>query len=71
MHECLPKHSRMATARMKQNRRTSEEVMKIGVSLVISEAGTKEKRSPRGLNNSSSLPSPGLLSPDAVDELPN
>ena len=44
MHECFPKHSRMSTARMKEE----EEGKKRGVSTEISLAGTKEI-SPNGL----------------------
>ena len=50
MHVCFPKHSGMGTARMKQDKDTDEEGKKRGVSMDISKAGTKEKRSPDDLN---------------------
>ena len=46
MHECFPKHSRMGTARMKQDKETDEEGKKKGASMERSKAGSKEKRSP-------------------------
>ena len=49
MHECFPKHSRMATARTKYDRETDEEGKKRSVSMERSKAGTKE-RSPDGLS---------------------
>ena len=45
MHECFPKHLRMGTARMKEDKET-EEGTKIGVSVERSTAGSKNKRSP-------------------------
>ena len=42
MRECLPKHSRMGTSRMKQVKET-EEGKKRGVSVERSKAGTKNK----------------------------
>ena len=50
MHEFFPKHSRMGTTRMKKDNETVEECKKRGVSMLRSKAGTKEKRSPDGLN---------------------
>ena len=44
IHECFPKHSHMGPQRMKEGKKT-------GVSMERSKAGTKEKRSPDGLNN--------------------
>ena len=43
MHECFPKHSRMGTARMKQDKETDEDDKKRGVSMERSKAGTKER----------------------------
>ena len=51
MHECFSKHSRMGTARTKQDNETDEEGKKRGVSMERSKAGTKGKRSPDCLNN--------------------
>ena len=50
MHVCFKKHSRMGTARMKWDKETDEEGKKRGLSMERSKAGTKEKRSPDGLN---------------------
>ena len=50
MRECLPKHSRMGTARMNLDKETDEEGMKKDASMERSKTGTKEKRSPDGLN---------------------
>ena len=47
MWECFPKHSRMGTARMKEDKETDEEGRKRGVSIERSKAGTK-RRSPDG-----------------------
>ena len=49
MHECFPKHLRMGTARMKQDKETDEGGKKRGVSMEKSKAGTK-KRCPDGLS---------------------
>ena len=49
MQECFPKHSRMVSAWMKKDKETEEEGKKRGVSMERSKAGTKEKRSPDGL----------------------
>ena len=49
MHECFPKHPRMGTARMKQDKKTDEKGKKRGVRMERSKAGTKE--SPDGLNS--------------------
>ena len=43
MHECFPKHSRMVTVRMKQEKETDKEGKKRGVSVERSKAGTKKK----------------------------
>ena len=43
LHECFPKHLRMGTARMKQDKETEEEGKKGGVSIERSKAGTKKK----------------------------
>ena len=43
MQECLPKHSRMGTARMKYDTETNEEGKKRGVSMERSKAGMKQK----------------------------
>ena len=43
MHECFPKHSRMGTARMKEEKETGEEGKKRGVSLEGSKASTNKK----------------------------
>ena len=48
--ECFPKQLRMGTARTKWDKETEEEGKKRGVSSERSTAGTKEKRSPDGLN---------------------
>ena len=51
IHECLPKHSPMGTARTKQDKKkTDEHGKKRGVSIERSKAGTK-KRSPDGLSH--------------------
>ena len=50
IHGCLPKHSRMGTARIKLDKGTEEEDKMTGVSMERSTASTKEKRSPDGLN---------------------
>ena len=42
-HECFPTHSRMGTARMKQDKETDEEGKKRGVSVERSKAGTKDE----------------------------
>ena len=52
MHECFPKHSRMGTARTKQDKHTDEEGKKRGVSMERSKAGTK-KRSRRPITSQS------------------
>ena len=49
MQKCFSKHLRMGTARMKKDKET-EEGKKRGESMEKSKAGTKEKRSPDGLN---------------------
>ena len=49
MHEFFFKHSRMGTARMKQDKETDEYGKKRGVSMERSKEGTKE-RSPDGLS---------------------
>ena len=49
IHECFPKHSRMGTARMKQDNETHEDTQKRGVSMEKSEAGTN--KSPDGLSH--------------------
>ena len=51
MHESFPKHSRMGTARTKQDKETDEDGKKRGVSMESSKAGTN-KRSPDGLSHS-------------------
>ena len=61
MHECFPKHLRMGTARMKLDEER-EEHKKRCVSLERSKADTK-KLSPKGLNYSSVLSSPGIATP--------
>ena len=43
MHECFPKHSRMGTVRMKQEKETDKEGKKRGMSVERSKAGTKKK----------------------------
>ena len=50
MHECFPKHLRMGTARMKQDKETEEKGKKRDVNLERSKAARKKKRSPDGLN---------------------
>ena len=45
VYECFPKHSRMGTARMKQDKETDEEGKKRGVSMARRKAGTKKKLS--------------------------
>ena len=49
MHVCFPKHSRMATARMKSGNETDVDGKKRGVSMVKNTTGTKE-RSPDSLS---------------------
>ena len=39
-HDCYPKHSRMGTARMKEDKETEEEGKERGVSMERSKAGT-------------------------------
>ena len=50
MHKCLPKHSRIGTARTKYDKETDEDGKKRGVSMERSKAGTN-KRSPNGLSH--------------------
>ena len=50
MNERFPKHSRIGTAKMKYDKETEEEGKRRGVSMERSKAGSKEKRSPEGLN---------------------
>ena len=50
MHECFPKHWRMGTARMKEDKETDEEDKNRGVSAERTKADTK-KRSPDGLSH--------------------
>ena len=50
MHECFPKHSRMGTARTKEDKETDEDGKKRGLSMKRSKAGTN-KRSPDGLSH--------------------
>ena len=50
LHECFPKHSRMGTARTKQDKETDEEGKKRGVSMEKSKAGTN-KENPDGLSH--------------------
>ena len=50
VQECFPKHSRMGTARMKQDNETDEDTQKGGVSMEKSKSGTN-KRSPDGLSH--------------------
>ena len=45
VQECFPEHSRMATARMKQDKETDEGGKKKGAS-IFSEAGTKKNDGP-------------------------
>ena len=45
MYKCFPKHSRMLTARMKEDKETDKEGKERRVSMERSKAGTK-KRSP-------------------------
>ena len=52
MHQYFPKHSCMGTARMKYDKEIDKEGKKRGVGMERSKAGTKEKRSPDGLNYS-------------------
>ena len=61
MQKCFPKHLRMGTARMK-NDREREEDKKRCVSMERSKVGTK-KFSPKGLNYSSGISSPGVATP--------
>ena len=51
MHECFPKHSRMGTAGMKQDKKTDEGGKKRGLNMEKSKAGTKNKRCPDGLSH--------------------
>ena len=46
-HECFLKHSRMGTARMKQDKETDEEGKMRGVSMERSKASMKEKELPK------------------------
>ena len=46
MHECFPKHLRMGTSRMKEDKETDEGGRKRGVSMEKSKAGTTEKDVP-------------------------
>ena len=46
MHECFPEHSRMGTARMKQDKVTDEEGKKRDVSMEIYKEGTKKSGRP-------------------------
>ena len=48
MRQCFPEHSRMGTARTKQDKETDEDGKKRGVSMERSKEGTN-KRSPEGL----------------------
>ena len=48
-HECFPKHSRMLTARMKEDKNTDEDGKKSGMSMERSKEGTKKRR-PDGLS---------------------
>ena len=41
VHKCLPKHSRMGTARRKLDKQTDKECKKTGVSMERSKEGTK------------------------------
>ena len=50
VHECFPKHSRMGTARMKEDNETDEDTQKRGVSMEKSTEGTNE-RNPDGLSH--------------------
>ena len=50
IHEWSPKHSRMETARKKQDKETDEEGKKRGVSMERRKAGTKENISPDSPN---------------------
>ena len=43
MHKCFPKHSRMETARIKEDNETDEDCKKRGVSMEKSIVGTKER----------------------------
>ena len=43
MHECFPKHSRMGTARMKEDNGTDEDDKKRGVIMEKSKAGIKKE----------------------------
>ena len=42
MHECFPKHSRMGTVRMKQDKEADEKGKRWGVSMERSKAGMKK-----------------------------
>ena len=50
VHACFPKHSRMGTARMNEDKETDEEGKKRCLSMERSKGGTKEKKIPGGLN---------------------
>ena len=43
LHECFPKHSRMGSASILEDKETDEEGKKKGVSIERSKAGTKKK----------------------------
>ena len=47
IHECFPQHSRMGTARMKQDKETDEKGKKRGMSMEISKVATKKKEVPK------------------------
>ena len=45
MHECFRKHSRMGTARMKEDKETDKDGQKIGASMERSKTGMTERSS--------------------------
>ena len=51
VQECFPKHSRMGTARMKQDKETDEDDNKGGVSVERSKAVTKKIKSRRPITS--------------------
>ena len=50
VQECCPEHSRLGTARKKQDKETKEEGKKRAMSMERSKAGTKEIRINEGLS---------------------
>ena len=68
MYECFPKHYRIGTATMAQDKNTQQEVKKRRVKIEGSTAGRK-KRSPDGLAITRAYFPRRSLFPEVVDEL--